>query len=261
MGNRLLLVLFFAVLFSPACKKSPPAESTKTLPVEDFQSNDSKKNAELLQEVMQVVLLQKISDKREFLNLVSVLNQGGSLIGVYNTLAHSQTYRSLEQSHPNSTEAALTAFAQELFEIQKRVSDPTHYEKIDREPLAQPQFPTGEVEVVDFSKNGKKPDRQTEAQLKELFQGASAFTLKRVLGDELLRLIDQLTKNELDHWYGQWTSRFSKYSIPLGLKERNETNAQFHENWAKKSSKEQVSWEALNRIHRVLNELSRAKEK
>lgn len=266
MPFRLTTVLFMSCCFFSACQKKsqniPENKAGTETKADDFHSKNFQKNAELLQELIQVVMIQKSYSKAEFLSLVSALNQGGSLIGMYNSLAHSQDYRDLEKGFQSSTEAALDGFAKELFEVQKSLSVPTRYERKDRDPLPPPQFPTGDVEVMDFSKkkNSGNTAGQSVNELKEIFRGASIFTLKRVLGDELLRLIDELKPEELARWYGKWAVHFSSYSVPLGLKLRSEGDAAFHESWAKKANKEQISWEALNRVHRVLNELGRGKE-
>ncbi len=108
-------------------------------------------------------------------------------------------------------------------------------------------------------------------QYKALFSNASIYTLKRVLGDELLKVIT--AKRALDNgdealaaWYAQWATRLSQplneplpgKKIDLGLSLRSRPDEKFHADWARTSLKkdDQLVWEALNRVHRILNALN-----
>jgi hypothetical protein len=97
-----------------------------------------------------------------------------------------------------------------------------------------------------------------EAACRAMFSRASVFTLKRVLGDALLELIDQMSPDHaaLAKWYGQWVAAMDARGVDFGLALRNRADATFHEDWALHATQDQLVWEALNRVHRLLNRLN-----
>lgn len=225
------------------------------------KAKQAKANAQIMYEMYRVVLLRDPKDTTKFGSLVDSLNQGASLEGVYNGLAHSSLYRELETEHQGATEQALKVFADELsflaFQFKKI---PTFSEK-DTRPLALPT----EVGVdaipneVIFQKPQALPKSEQEysARLIKLFQGASYFTLKRVLSDEILKLVDEkkADKEGLIIWYLHWIDRVKAYGVGFGLKERDSADLEFHRNWANKTTTDKIRWEILNRVHRLINHM------
>ena len=86
------------------------------------------------------------------------------------------------------------------------------------------------------------------------FAGASFFTLKRVMGDEALKLVAARasTPEQLALWYSKWAVQMTGLGIDFGLVLRNSKDENFHYKWALSISPDRVKWEVLNRVHRVL---------
>ena len=185
----------------------------------------AKENSEILQEVLRVVYDREPENRAEFGSLVDSMNQGASIEGLYNGFTHSSEYRKLETENPGSRPEALGFFASELARTEAELTPPT-----------------------DFGA--------------ETFSGASIFTLKRVLGDELLKLISQKSKDPkaLQAWYGAWVVRMCGLGVDFGLPLRNKPDAEFHARWAATADSDRLKWEVLNRIQRVLNERNNPKK-
>ncbi|MBN22578.1 MAG: hypothetical protein CL678_14945 [Bdellovibrionaceae bacterium] len=226
----------------------------------DYLKKRSLMHQELLQEVYRVVFLSKKIKKIEFGNWVDSLNQGASIEGVYNGLTHSSRYRELEKNNPGATARALSIFGRELALLQKDRPEISHFSTSDALPLSEP----AEVEYVEGT---HVPQLEEQPVKKELdverladnyskhFVGASIYTLKRILGDEVLKVIEEKEKSnqELSLWYSQWQKHFSEYKIDYGLPLRNKSDEAFHFGWARSVSSDRIRWESLNRVHRTLN--------
>ena len=91
------------------------------------------------------------------------------------------------------------------------------------------------------------------------FVDASNFTLKRVLGDEMLRLVAEKSSDPkaLQAWYGQWVVRMAGKGVDFGFPLRNKADAAFHSQWAASADPDRLKWEVLNRINRILNARNR----
>lgn len=226
----------------------------------------AKANSELLAEMFRVVWGRFPADRSIFGSYVDTLNQGASVEGIYNGLVHSSSYRELEKANPGSTSSGLTIFLEELRAFQSEMKSPTRFVRTSASPLATPVFPDGlppaaeepaPVSEVDFPAKGATPSPRPSAptELQPLFETASIYTLKRVLGDEALRLLDEWKDSPEKRavWYGKWVARQAGRKVDFGLPLRNTADAGFHENWAKGATSDQLKWEVLNRIHRVLN--------
>jgi len=232
-------------------------------------AEQAKQNAELLQEVMRVVYDRDPSNRAEFGSLVDSMNQGASIEGLYNGFTHSSEYRKLEVENPGSSRAALRFFASELARTEAELKPPTVFGPESARPLAVPEAPgdssAGDasagspgnpgVTEVEFGKAAESAPTGDEAKYMRIFSGASIFTLKRVLGDEMLRLIAQKLKDPkaLRDWYGKWAARMCGENVDFGLPQRNLTDAAFHSKWAASADHDRLIWEVLNRVHRVLN--------
>ncbi len=91
----------------------------------------------------------------------------------------------------------------------------------------------------------------------EVSQRTSIYTLKRLLGERALQLINaQASHREgLAQWYGKWVAKICQRSIDFGVPLRNRSDEAFHAQWAMNNSEDRLKWEVLNRLHRVLNEM------
>jgi hypothetical protein len=95
-----------------------------------------------------------------------------------------------------------------------------------------------------------------------LFVGASIFTLKRVLGDEAIKVMAAKAeyKEKFALWYSKWVVHMASRNVDFGIGLRNKPDEAFHYKWAVEASPEKLKWEVLNRLHRVLNEANRQKQ-
>jgi hypothetical protein len=238
----------------------------------------TKQNAEILQEVYRVVYLQVPKSTAEFGSLVDTLNQGASIEGIYNGLIHSADYRSLEKSHPGANASALQFFSEELARTELQMSSITVFPTNAAQPLSAVEQPMGTEGEIDFpAAQASKPTAPVDAVAGEKpktevlfrkyvhdFAGGSFFTLKRVLGDEILNLISEKSRDPKDpkalaKWYGDFAHRMTAYKVDFGLALRNNPDAAFHEGWAMSVSGDQLRWEVLNRVHRILNQMEVSK--
>lgn len=260
----------------------------------------AKMNAELLQEMYRIVLIREPKDRSEFGSLVDTLNQGASFEGIYNGFTHSSDYRQMEHANPGASPEALKVFAAELAELEAELPVQTEFTEKSALPLASTVQPglEGEgsgqavaapgsegVSVVEFGKKAEPsaasaavaspasesmtPASPTpfdkaaaEPKYRQLFIGASVYTMKRVLGDEALRVVE--VKREYPEkfalWYGKWVVRICGRDVDFGVGLRNKADEQFHYNWALKASPDRLQWEVLNRLHRVLNDANKQKQ-
>jgi hypothetical protein len=97
-----------------------------------------------------------------------------------------------------------------------------------------------------------------EDQYLKVFVGASIFTLKRVLCDEAMKVIASKNqyREKLGIWYSKWVGHMAQYHIDFGIGLRNQSDEDFHYQWAMKTSDDRIIWEVLNRLHRLLNEFN-----
>ena len=103
-----------------------------------------KPNADLLTEMFQVVFQKpEIEDKPLFTSLVSSLNQGASLEGIYNGLVLGATYRGMESKGSAAIPAAIKFFVAELSELQVGMKSPTLYNKDMPKLVPTISYPAG----------------------------------------------------------------------------------------------------------------------
>lgn len=228
-------------------KKAPPAE---------YQLGEAAKrsqaNGELLHEVFQVALLKEPLGT-EFAGYVNVMNQGASLEGLYNGFTHSSEFRRMEFSSAAAAPETLRRFSDLLVILERELPEPTVFDASSAKPLQL-------LEPNQLSQGAPKPKASAvpvsaEAYLRN-FEGASFFTLKRVIGDEALKVVAHKAEPRpaLAKWYGKWAVALTAAKVDFGLAPRNRADESFHESWALKASEDQIRWEVLNRVHRILND-------
>ncbi|MEK6705823.1 MAG: hypothetical protein AABZ06_08540 [Bdellovibrionota bacterium] len=188
--------------------------------------------AELLREIFLVVLLDEPKDRSQFGNLVDALNQGASLEGIYNGLTHSAEYRKLETKGPKASVTALEIFLKHLDIFESELPVPTQ-----------------------FGSGNDNETTSSVSDIKQYFQNSSIFTLKRVAADEALKVIDfkRTERSKLVLWYSKWAVAQTSNNVDFGLALRNRSDEVFHYNWAVNASEDNLKWEILNRVHRLLN--------
>lgn len=223
-------------------------------------AKQSKEHSELLHEIITVVFLKQPTDKTEFGSLVNTLNQGASLEGIYNGFVHSSVYRKSELLSEKASPQTLQAFSQELAALEILFSEPTLFNSEAAKPLPvldPTDLSSPVLEKVKKTNEEKRNEIQLAQEYQETFHGAPFFTLKRILGDEAIKLI-RLKKDsaqDLSDWYGKWTERMASKNVDFGLPQRNKSDGRFHGNWARSAPWDRVEWEVLNRLHRYLNQV------
>ena len=267
-------ILVLSLVFVSGCSKNIASFFSLTNPmpspspsVNTVEWNDNA-NAELLREMFLVVFQREPSDISEFNGYVSAMNQGASLEGIYNGLAHSSDYRKLEQGNPGASIEALNVFCEELTGFELQLTVPTEFTPASAQPLAAPVMPDGSThDEYDEATPEPEESRLRKPVKKEQlihtyskqFGGASIFTLKRVLGDEALKVIEEKKRlgSLLSRWYADWVVSIGQRNINFGLELRNKPDEKFHYQWALTAERDRLTWEVLNRVHRVLNESNR----
>jgi hypothetical protein len=254
----------------PAPSVSPSAELGST------RARDAKANAELLHEVYTVVYGREPKDRSEFGSLVDSMNQGASLEGMYNGFVHSMDYRRLEASGTSASPEALRAFGEELAILESGFSTPVEY---DRQGAPLPPPLADGVTVIEYGKPGApaavpsaspsvRPSLSPQAlsalaeKYSRHFVGTSIFTLKRLMGDEALRVIvlQRDYPEKLALWYSRWVVHMAARKVDYGISQRNQADEAFHYKWALTAGEDRIVWEVLNRVHRALNEANRPKQ-
>ncbi len=262
---------------------NPEPSSTPTTEPEEFSSNaakNAKANSEILKEMFTVIQMKEPKDRGEFGNWADTMNQGATIEGIYNGLTHSADYRKLEVLNRSASIEALHAFGEELAYLEVELPVATEFDASSAAPLPSIESPTGAgpggksgvVEVIDFNKEKTpldppsdvpKPDLKVLAEkYSKLFVGASIFTMKRVLGDEALKVFGSKAahREKMALWYSKSTVRLAQKSIDFGVALRSNPDEGFHFKWAVQTPDDRIKWEILNRLHRVLNEANRAKQ-
>lgn len=206
-----------------------------------------KQDAQLLREVFHVVLLREPASSREFDAFMGPIAQGGSIEGTYNGIVNSTFYHNLEERANPASPATLRVFSRELIRLEGDLPHPTDFD-IDP-PLSV-------------------------AKVSQRFRKASLFYLKRVLANEGLKVIE--AQEDLDRsvvsgrvpgsekrvapggthlalWYGEWAAALAREKVDFGIPLRNLPDPAFHRQWAAHATEDRLSWEVLNRLHRLLN--------
>lgn len=227
-----------------------------------------KANAELLTEMYQVTFNKKeIEDQSQFVSLVSSLNQGASLEGIYRGLVMGSRYRVLESKAKAASPNAIKFFAIEMGELQGTMKYPTQFNKETAKQFPSIDFPEGASDTPDSLTFGddnrehadgtKKTQKEITEEILQDFIGATPFTLKRVLAEEVLKKMDEMKDSPLDlpQWYATLVVRLAETGTDFGLPQRNSADFDFHFRFAKTMSVDRVKWEVLNRHLRIINRL------
>lgn len=230
----------------------------------------SRANAELLRELFLVVLNRTPKNRAQFGNWLDTLNQGASLEGVYNGFVSSEYYRKLELQGGGASPEELQRFGKVVARLQLEKADRTLFTADDlrprssvnleqmRESLAveEQTFGLSQSRVVQPKVNLRDLDfPQLASFYSRFFIGASFYTLKRVAGEEALKVLahhsDYPEKRAI--WYSKWVNEMSRFGVDFGLSLRNKVDEDFHYRWAMQANSDQITWEVLNRVHRVIN--------
>lgn len=181
--------------------------------------------SELAAEIYRDVYAQPLTDRAEFSGWANVLVQGASIEGVYRGFILSKEYRLKEEKGPRICSSALAYFSTEAAEIKKRPKE----EFLDR------------------------------------FNAAPFFAAKRVLGEALLSHFDEIAGDpgRVASEFGRLVERSSAPALrtQFGSRARDLATADSSAAWAKSATLDSIKWEALNRIHRVMNALCLEKTK
>lgn len=220
---------------------SPPAHS---------QTN-AELHAEFLRELFLVVLERQPHNQQEFLKYMNALYQGASYEGVYNGVVYSREYRNKEVG----TAAPVRSI--KLFaEIQGTLLLNQKYDPLKIKNPAVPDVPTNIVSSPPQPTDQERTD--ILARMDQEALGKSLSTLKRLLGEEILKTIDlkKEYREKLAAWYGRFTVFLNKKNLDFSIPQRNIQDEYFHYKWALQASEDRIKWECLNRIHRLMNEAS-----
>lgn len=224
-------------------KVSPLARDAKQTELERI----ARERAEVLQEMIRVTL-EEDPRAEEFRDWLEALVEGASVEGIYNGLVSSARYRELEKSSGPAPDGALKLFAEAMARAQGRRQHPRGFARADALPLPEVVWPGSPDSPVPPA---AARTLRTAAEFREFFSGASRFTLKRLLGATLLELLAPASPDRFSA-YAEWAAWVNQQGVDLGLKERERGDAAFHEAWARAATPDQLTWEALNRAHRLL---------
>jgi hypothetical protein len=264
--------------------QKPVPQSSGTASIE--RDAVARRNAELLQEIYRVVLLTNPSSPAAFGNWLDSMNQGATLEGIYNGFTRSDYQRSLENDRKSTADPkVIGVFSQEIAELLLEFPELPTLDAADSKPFQSIQLPgagqpSGASGDEERTSDGVEYSPPTEESFKPfavstpvastprpdlavvrgrvgaLFAGSSIYTMKRVLGDWALRVMAlrlEESPERMRDWYADFAARASKKGVDFGLGLRNESSREFHRKWADQATDDQIRWEVLNRLHRILN--------
>ncbi|MGE4231791.1 MAG: hypothetical protein AB7F43_00535 [Bacteriovoracia bacterium] len=206
-------------------EKSTDKKQVGQQPKEDVPTLDQRRvNGEFLKELYKVVLEKDLNSEAEFVRLMNVLDQGGHYDGLYNGIVYSSEYR--EKAQGVASARSLRFFVDTMVSLSKETEAPQVVEVFEKEGINQ-----------------------------------SVYFLKRRLGEEVLKTIELKAdyREKLASWYGKFTVQVNhvakEINLDLGFPQRSNNDEMYHYRWALEADFDRISWECLNRIHRVLNAL------
>ena len=229
---------------------------------------------EVFREMCEVVMNEMTEDIPEFDKWAEALSEGASYEGIYNGLSHSSHYRDLEVKNPGSSAEALREFAEELTLLEVELPKPTVFDLASTQPPVVLQMsdleeaaPGNTQEIVFPGKPSQVttpviPAPSADEYAKK-FVNSSYFTLKRVLGEEALKVlqVEQLYDEKLAIWYSQWATRMIRERmIDFGSPSRNQADEKAFYQLTMSKGKNYISWEVLNRLHRIINHANQKKQ-
>lgn len=230
-----------------------------------------KAQSEILSEMHKVVLKAPLKDRKKYAGLLGALEEGASLEGIYRGFVSTPEYRELEKRGPRASGDVFERFVTLLMDAQLSLPEARILMPQDGDPpkrlgyqhLVNPKRGTNEGTLLkahlELYRKALKSARSGNAQkldalYREIFSRSSIYTLKRILSDEVLRLMDSMKNHpiRMAEWYSNFAVTSTAYQIDFALEPRNSAEADMHRKWALKAEYEQVVWEVLNRIHRLL---------
>lgn len=178
----------------------------------------------LVKEMQEQIFARASRGNEDVNGWANVLSQRGSIEGVYHGFVLSSEYNALERGKADVK--ALRFFAQEMA-------------------------------ILDYP-NAKDTDdsiRLAAEKYAKEYMGVPLFTLKRVLGDKIIKESNarRADKDRLAAWYAPSVSRWARMGVSFGLPERDKPDEAFHFRWAQENNLGMIQWELLNRVHRVMN--------
>ncbi len=251
-------ILFFCFLISVlGCNPRPQSTAPVAQPKSFELSVDSK--TRLLKEIYDVVfqtadIPSDIYPKQfqgQFQSHVQAVQQGASLMGLYNGLVHSAMYRIIETKTPPASNRTLALFSEEVSYL---ISEGEVLEA-----SAARTLPTmmGYDELEGVTQKSRVADiaLKDAAAVEKKFTKLSVYTLKRVWSDLLLSRLYKLENSATSRaeWFADFAVRTSKRGVSFGLKARDSTEKEFFKKWAESAPQDLIYWEVLNRAHRLLN--------
>ena len=282
--TQILLVWGIALLLGAGgggcVKKTPPSSSPSTATATTTATaknapgdvSMSAQNAQILQEMIRVTWLRDPPSQAEFVAWVQALDEGASLEGVYNGLVHSAYYRKLEQLDEKPKPALQKRFLMEMIELVRSTGLTFSWQQFDREPQGEFVGISNSTEttpsaqplenVVSLSKSDFE-NKEAQAAFVKFFEATGFHVMKRTLAKTALTAIDELQKQgKLAEWYAAWSAQQAASPVDFGIAERKNALVEFHLKWAKarlqsknlERGLDQIRWEVLNRLHRVLNQ-------
>jgi hypothetical protein len=93
---------------------------------------------------------------------------------------------------------------------------------------------------------------------KENLKGINIYTLKRLIADKALDIIDAYGDNreDLEKWYAVMSSDFaSKFPLAWSSKLRKDTSSHAHKSWASRVPVQHIKSESLIKIHTAMNSM------
>ncbi|MCM0606669.1 MAG: hypothetical protein KA715_11310 [Xanthomonadaceae bacterium] len=213
-----ILILFFSIFSFSSCDL---LEQPKTITKKTYTAAElAKRNSEILQEMIRVVLQEEPESPEFFGGLVNTMNQGASVEGIFNGLTHNPHYRGKEETGNLVSERGLDFFIDQMYIFQ-----------------------------ADALKNVKR------SEMIGSLKTSTPFRLKRLLAAEAFKFMRDFPDHDSRaYWYAGWAVEMCKYKIDFGLKQRNLPDLAFHKQWALRMPGDAIDWEVLNRLNRGLNQ-------
>ncbi|MBC7397070.1 MAG: hypothetical protein H7333_06470, partial [Bdellovibrionales bacterium] len=220
----------------------PKEEPVRPVSLERGPGALARENSELLSEMMKVVFdEEEVDSKSDFGTLAHTLNQGASLEGIYRGIVMGSRYRAMETKNQAASPEELKAFAIELSELQDSMKNPSTFEMEEAKKAPSIEYPDGSVAVPHSIAGSQEvlPKRdkiEVRDGLVKIFIGASGYTLKRTLGEEALKKIDEMKMDsgELAQWYARFVLRMCLAKVDFGLELRNKPDFDLHFKFAQK---------------------------
>lgn len=216
---------------------------------EEVISNDNRDvNAAFIHELFKVVLIRDVHGEDEFAKLMNIMDQGGHFEGIYNGIVHSAEYRVLEKGV--APVASVKVFADVMTQI---ILD----QRYDPLSIAKPETQEG-LEVQDSVKPPQPTESEREqlrAQTEQQAITLSFFTLKRKLGEEIIKTIElkREYREKLATWYGRFSVAMNKRGVNFGVSGRNNLSEYEYYKWALDADEDRLRWECINRVHAIMN--------